>query len=132
VSNPSTSWTVLVVDDEYSVLDALTEVLLWQGHHVLTAGNGVEALQVMSAQRPHLALVDVMMPRMDGIQLLQAMAADPALAVIPLILLTAVPSAVPPAVAARVTVLRKPFGLDGLLEAMEQVLGVPEAPADEA
>ena len=123
---------LVVVDDEVELITALCDSLRDAGFDATGFASPEAGLEALRKGEFDVLLSDLMMPRMDGIQLLQAMAADPALAVIPLILLTAVPSAVPPAVAARVTVLRKPFGLDGLLEAMEKVLGAPEAPADEA
>lgn len=129
MSTAPTSRTILVVDDEYAIVEALSEVLLWHGHRVLTAGDGLEALQLMSAERPHLVLLDVMMPRMDGIQLVNAMSADAALAKIAIVLLTAVPGAVPAEMAARLTVLRKPFGLDGLLQAIDKALAAIPPPA---
>jgi CheY-like chemotaxis protein len=118
--------TVLLVDDEYSLVEAITELLLWEGHRVLTAGDGQQALQVLRAQRADAVLVDLMMPRMDGVQLVRALWSDPELADLPVVLLTGAPGSVPAEIAARVNVLRKPFDLEALLSGIDRAVGRAE------
>lgn len=66
----TTSGSVLVVEDDPSLRALYVEILRDEGWHVLQAGDGVEALQVLeSARRPCVAIVDLRMPRMDGWQL---------------------------------------------------------------
>lgn len=60
-------YTVLVCDDEKDIVSALRIYLTAEGYQVLEAANGEEALEVMASQEVHLVLMDVMMPRMDGI-----------------------------------------------------------------
>jgi signal transduction histidine kinase/serine phosphatase RsbU (regulator of sigma subunit)/DNA-binding response OmpR family regulator len=79
---------VLVVDDNADMRSYVAD-LLRPDHEVTVAGDGLEALSRMADQRPHLVLTDVMMPRLDGFGLLQRMRADPALSVIPVIMLSA-------------------------------------------
>ncbi|MEJ7728360.1 MAG: response regulator [Polyangiaceae bacterium] len=117
------SSTLLLVDDEYAIVEAVSELLAWEGYQVLTAGDGLQALQAMRVQLPDLVLTDVMMPRMDGPHLIRAIWDDAMLREVPILLATAVPSAVPAEIAERVPVLRKPYDLERLLAAVERGLG---------
>lgn len=58
---------ILVVEDEKGIRDAITIYLKSQGYHVYEAENGVQGLAVLETQEIHLAIVDIMMPVMDGI-----------------------------------------------------------------
>ncbi|WP_101047357.1 response regulator [Macromonas nakdongensis] len=81
--------TVMVVDDTPQNLALMTELLRTQ-YRVVVANNGERALKLLqSGQRPDLILLDIMMPGMDGYELLQRLKADPASARIPVIFLTA-------------------------------------------
>jgi DNA-binding response OmpR family regulator len=62
---------VLVVDDEPEAVELLVEFLSSKGYEVLTAGGGEEALQRVKADRPHLVLLDIRMPKMNGIEVLR-------------------------------------------------------------
>jgi two-component system response regulator MprA len=63
--------TVLVVDDDPKLLKMLQRTLTYENLHVLTAGNGLEALPLIAAEKPDLLIVDWMMPKMDGLTLVQ-------------------------------------------------------------
>jgi CheY-like chemotaxis protein len=65
---------VLVVDDEVGIANLLSDVLSDEGHRVLVAVNGYEALKRAVEERPDLVITDFMMPLMDGAQLIKAMA----------------------------------------------------------
>jgi CheY-like chemotaxis protein len=80
--------TILIVDDEYVMVESLSEILVWEGYDVLTAGNGREGLAEL-ANLPAAVVLDYMMPVMDGIQMLRAMRSHPAYRSIPVILVTA-------------------------------------------
>lgn len=84
-----TTPTVLLVEDDADLRVTTRLVLERQGFEVLVAEDGLDALEVVSAHRPDLAVVDVMMPRMDGITLTKRLRADPATATLPVLLLTA-------------------------------------------
>lgn len=71
--------TVLIVDDDPEVLDAMAEILSAEGHRVLTAANGRDALEVARVGRPDLVLLDLEMPVMDGRTFLIAARAVPEL-----------------------------------------------------
>lgn len=59
--------TVLVVDDDTEIRDVIHVYLRNEGYHVLEAANGLEALNLLKSNPVHLVILDVMMPRMDGI-----------------------------------------------------------------
>jgi PAS domain S-box-containing protein len=80
--------TVLLVDDNRDMLEYV-ERLLSSRFHVITAENGLRALQKAQAARPDLVLSDVMMPEMDGYELLAALRRDPAISAVPVVLLSA-------------------------------------------
>lgn len=64
---------VLVVDDEPGIRDLLREVLTEEGHEVVTARDGVEALEMLHGDEGYLVLLDLMMPRLDGRGVLHAL-----------------------------------------------------------
>ncbi|MBM6859309.1 response regulator transcription factor [Clostridium saudiense] len=61
------SYNILVVEDENDIAIAIEAYLVNQGYKVFIANNGIEGLEVLSRESIHLAIVDVMMPKMDGI-----------------------------------------------------------------
>ncbi len=73
------SHRILLVDDEVDILEFVRYNLVREGYEVYTAQNGAEALQVAAECRPHLILLDMMMPVMDGAQTCRAIRANPAL-----------------------------------------------------
>ena len=81
---------VLVVDDEASARGALTKLLRRDGYETEAAGNGREALAALEARTPDLVLLDVMMPELDGLALLEVLHADPRWRALPVVMLTAV------------------------------------------
>ena len=80
---------ILVVDDVADNVDILQMRLEAQGYEVVTAGDGVEALEKTRELRPDLLLLDIMMPKMDGIAVVKELKADASLPFIPVILVTA-------------------------------------------
>jgi putative two-component system response regulator len=80
---PADRTTVLVVDDEDGIRQALTRFLSRLGYHVEAASNAVDALQQLSAHRPQAMLCDIRMPETSGVELLaKVLAEDPDLAVL--------------------------------------------------
>lgn len=61
------SYQILIVEDDKEILDGIGIYLKNQGYKVLKAVNGIEGLKVIDAEEIHLAIVDIMMPKMDGI-----------------------------------------------------------------
>jgi DNA-binding response OmpR family regulator len=80
---------VLVVDDEPDVLLLCRVNLEFEGYEVFEASDGVQALEMVREHRPDVVLLDVMMPRMDGWQTLEAIKADEELKATPVVMLTA-------------------------------------------
>ncbi len=115
--------TVLVVEDEFGIAELFDAVLTDEGYQVLTAMNGRDGLELLAREQPQLVFCDYMMPVMDGAAMLGAMAANPALRGIPVVMMSSMPEAV---VAERcsgyVTFMRKPFKLFELLDVVERVL----------
>ncbi|WP_200378069.1 Hpt domain-containing protein [Rubrivivax gelatinosus] len=79
---------VLVVDDSLTVRRVTQRLLQREGWRVVTAKDGVEALERLAEIRPALMLSDIEMPRMDGFDLLRAVRGDPALAGLPVVMIT--------------------------------------------
>lgn len=81
--------TVLVVDDEDDLLSLLEYNLEQEGYNVLLARNGVEAIEKTREHEPDLIILDVMMPKMDGIEVCERLRKDARLRTIPIMMLTA-------------------------------------------
>jgi DNA-binding response OmpR family regulator len=80
---------VLIADDEPNILISLEFLMKREGHDVLLARDGSEALAAIRRERPALVLLDVMMPGMTGFDVCQAVRADESLAGVKIVLLTA-------------------------------------------
>jgi DNA-binding response OmpR family regulator len=80
---------ILIAEDEEDIRELVVFKLSSAGYEVTTAGDGEEALVKARVVRPDLVLLDWMMPRLNGLDTAVAMRADPDLAAIPLIVLTA-------------------------------------------
>lgn len=80
---------VLVVDDEPNILETLSFVLEMEGFRVATAEDGEEALAQVAALRPPVVVLDAMMPRRDGFDVCRTIKADPGLAGVHVVMLTA-------------------------------------------
>jgi CheY-like chemotaxis protein len=104
---------VLVVDDELDIREAVTEVLSFEGHEVITACEGSEALQKCQALQPDLVLLDLMMPGMNGWEFRLAQLRDPSISEIPVVVLSALGRV---STIDALAFLPKPFGLDDLLD----------------
>ncbi len=104
--------TVMVVDDTPANLQLLDELLRSRGHHVLLFPRGVLALKAARRNPPDVILLDILMPEMDGFEVCRQLKADPQLALIPVIFLSAlgdVESKVRAFAAGGVDYVAKPF-----------------------
>jgi DNA-binding response OmpR family regulator len=81
--------TVLVADDDEDILQLVSFRLERAGYKVVTAADGQQALAAAREHQPDLAVLDVMMPGLNGYEVTRQLRADPATAAIPVILLTA-------------------------------------------
>src|ERR1700687_1279267 len=87
--SPDVPPRVLIVDDERRNAELLKVMLTPEGYQFLTASNGAEALDLLANQQPDIILLDVMMPGMDGYQVVGKIKENPATRNIPVIMLTA-------------------------------------------
>ena len=80
---------VLIVDDEPNIVLSVEFLMQRDGLDVVTANDGQEALEVLASSRPDLMILDVMMPRKNGFEVCAEVRADPELAGMPILMLTA-------------------------------------------
>jgi two-component system, chemotaxis family, chemotaxis protein CheY len=104
---------ILVVDDDADIRDAVNDLLVMNGYHVIAVENGEQALGALAVAVPALVLTDVAMPVRDGLQLASLIRESPRLRTVPICFLTAAPSAALPCGFAAI---RTPFDADELLE----------------
>lgn len=81
--------TILACDDDPLILESIELQLGQRGHSVMTAKNGPEAMKAIAQRRPDVVLLDIAMPEMDGLRVLEAIKGRPAMAGVPVIMLTA-------------------------------------------
>jgi CheY-like chemotaxis protein len=116
--------TVLVVDDEFGIAELFDAFFTDEGYHVVTAINGRHGLDALVEERPDLMFLDYMMPVMDGADVLRAMAADPAMAAVPVVMMSSLPeSAVAERCSGYVAFLRKPFKVTEVIALAERLVG---------
>ena len=108
---------VLVVDDDDALRDVVCEAIADAGYEVQQAGNGQEALARMRESSPCIVLLDLMMPVMDGWEVVEEMTTDPSLAGVPVCVVTAQDRVLPPK---HTVLLRKPVSVAALLSAVSQ------------
>jgi CheY-like chemotaxis protein len=82
-------WTILIVEDEPDTADMLAEMARLCGHRVVKSPNGHAALNMIRLNRPDLILLDVMMPGMSGLNLLEHLRQAPYLVKIPVVIISA-------------------------------------------
>jgi CheY-like chemotaxis protein len=113
---------ILLVEDDAGIRDSVAECLELEGYAVSAVSNGSDAIAWLSREAPpDLLIVDLVMPVMGGSELLARVRADPRLAEVRALLMTAaMPSASMPAADAT---LPKPFELDALLDVVGRLSG---------
>ena len=125
----TTKKTILVVDDEDDILSFLELVLQEKGYEVVTAGGGQEAITRAQMAKPDLVLLDIMMPQMDGWEVLKLLRVDDDTAKVPVAMLSARTDAqdrVQGLQEGAVDYIFKPFSLQDLLNKIESIFGQPE------
>jgi len=122
--------TILLVDDDPHVLDFISEVLEGDGFRCVRMSSGQRVMELLEAEPIRLIILDLLMPRMDGWQVLEAMNAQRLTQTIPVLIVSAVPSETSKKKAfdlgARDYIL-KPFSVDRFQRAVRGALEIPSA-----
>jgi chemosensory pili system protein ChpA (sensor histidine kinase/response regulator) len=121
---------VMVVDDSLTVRKITSRLLTREGFEVITAKDGLDALQLLGEQTPDAMLLDIEMPRMDGFELAKTMKADPKVAHIPIIMITSRTAEKHRARAKELGIdvyLGKPYQEEELLKHLREALAVHAA-----
>ena len=123
--------TVLIIEDETDAAELFAEMMRVSGFRVLKTTSSKPALSLLSTEKPDIVILDIMMPEVSGLDILRQMRQEPALAEIPVVVVSA--KSMPADIrigmeAGASTYLTKPVGFLELKEAVEQALGSsPEA-----
>ena len=118
--------TVLIIEDEADAADLFAEMMRVSGFRVLKTSSSTPAISMMTAEKPDIVLLDIMMPDISGLDILRQMRADPNLADIPVVVVSAkgMPADIKNGMEAGAsTYLTKPVGFLELKEAVERALG---------
>jgi CheY-like chemotaxis protein len=123
--------TVLIIEDEEDAAELFAEMMRVSGFRVLKTSKSTLAISMMTSEKPDIILLDIMMPEISGLDILRQMRQDPALANIPVIVITAksMPTDIKNGMEAGAsTYLTKPVGYLELKDAVERTLaGKPTA-----
>lgn len=113
---------ILVVEDERGVAETLKAILEDEGHRVMLASNGRDALAILARERPDLVVADLMLPLMSGQALYQAMQADDQLRQIPFLVVSALDADLIRRQLPGITTLPKPFRISQILAAVSALM----------
>ena len=119
--------TILIIEDHPEVREPLARILKYEGFHAICASNGAEALGTLAIVAPDLVLLDLVMPRMDGLHFLESMRQDERFNHLPVILMTGLDgSAVARAKELGVVAVipKAKFTMDGLLSQIRSHLAL--------
>lgn len=118
---------ILIVEDNKDILETTAEILELKGYAIKTAINGLEGLKLAKQSPPDLIVSDIMMPKMDGYQMLESLRLDAKTAKIPFIFLTAKTQktdVLRGAISGADRYLTKPFTMAELLKTVKEIIDV--------
>ncbi|HEY6873558.1 MAG TPA: sigma-54 dependent transcriptional regulator [Geobacteraceae bacterium] len=119
------SATILIVDDEENILKALAGILEDEGYKILCAGDGIEALAIVQREAPDLVMLDIWMPRMEGLETLQRLKElHPGLIVIMMSGHGTIETAVKSTKMGAYDFIEKPLSLEKVIVTVKNALGV--------
>ena len=124
--------TILIADDESEVVQLVRMILEWEGYAVIAAADGLETLQRAETDNPDLILLDMRMPKMSGLTVLEHLATSEA-ALIPVIMLSVVtthPEVRTALQRGAVAYLSKPFELKEMTRLVGKILAMDAAARD--
>ena len=119
--------TVLVVEDDPSIRASIERVLGAASYRVICAADGIEGLELLRRESVQLVILDLMMPRMNGIEFRDEQCRDPFLAMIPTVLITAFDRDDEHLALGTDLCIQKPFRIRELLSLVDQVVRTPPA-----
>jgi len=117
---------IVLVDDEPDILRTLEIFLKSEGFNVLTATDGIKALDIIRASRPDLIVLDIMLPKLDGYKICRILKFDERYKKIPIVVFTARAQELDEKKAKEVKAdayITKPFHPDALLDKIKELLG---------
>jgi len=120
---PTARRDVLIVDDDPDIRDAVGECLRYEGYDVHSAADGQDALDRLEyGLRPDVILLDLMMPVLNGFDVLEALKSRPEWKSIPVVIVSANRGYEAEDLSGAVSILRKPVNVDRLIAAVEQAV----------
>jgi DNA-binding response OmpR family regulator len=115
--------SILVVEDEDEFRKLIQQVLVFDGFRVLTAAHGAEALTLMNHETPALVVLDLVLPWVNGLEVLSTMRDTPRLRQVPVLIVTGTPTDVRDVQHLRpVSVMHKPVNIEALTPAIQLLL----------
>ena len=125
----STTKTVLIIEDEADAAELFAEMMRVSGFRVLKTTNSAPAIAMMTAERPDVVILDIMMPDTSGLDILRQMRRNPELAGVPVVVVSAksMPADIKNGMEAGASsYLTKPVGFLDLKEAVERSMKNPK------
>jgi DNA-binding response OmpR family regulator len=122
---------ILIVDDEPNIVISLEFLMMREGHEVRVARDGEAGLAAVRTHRPDLVVLDVMMPKLDGFAVLEAVRSDPKLAATRILMLTAKGREAEMAKGLALgadAYMSKPFSTRDLVDKVKELLEMPRGP----
>jgi CheY-like chemotaxis protein len=117
--------TALIIEDNLEIRENTTEILELAGYNVITANNGKEGISIATLEKPDVILCDIMMPEMNGYDVIRQLKSNPATLYIPFIYVTASAEKSEVKIAMDMGAdgyVRKPFDVSELIESINQAL----------
>lgn len=115
--------TILVVEDDLDLRRLFEQALFFEGFRVLTAANGGEALHLLNRETPALVVLDLLLPWVNGLEVLATMRRTPRLRAVPVLIVTGTPTGEHDLRDFKpLMVRRKPMNIDALTPLVQQLL----------